>query len=127
MEESEKYKLTLRRRIGSRVRQARKRRALSQEELAGRVGIGNRYLGQVERAEVKVTVDNVAGIAHHMSMEVSELLAPPPNERHEPSFYLIASEDLDAIEQGLRAIEATLQSIARVRRALPRRKRRASK
>ena len=40
--------------LGRRVKELRKKASLSQDQAAERAGISGKYLGQVERGEVKV-------------------------------------------------------------------------
>ena len=45
--------------IGERIRDKRKERGLSQEELAERAGIHSTYVGQLERGEKSATIDSL--------------------------------------------------------------------
>ena len=47
---------------------------LTQEELAERVGNTNKHIGEIERAEANVRLDNLAALAHALSVDVSDLL-----------------------------------------------------
>jgi transcriptional regulator with XRE-family HTH domain len=63
----------LRRFLGARLRAVRKERRLSQEVLGRRAGLSGKFIGEVERGEKSISVDNlyrvsvVLGVAlHHM-------------------------------------------------------------
>lgn len=57
--------LQLRRRkdFGARVRELRRQQGLSQEALAHAAGLDRSYVGQVERGERNVSLDNILRIA----------------------------------------------------------------
>lgn len=49
--------------FGARLRALRGRAGLTQERLAFRADMDRSYIGQVERGEVNVSIDNIAKIA----------------------------------------------------------------
>lgn len=49
--------------IGGRIRNLRKEKGWSQEELAHRANIGASYMGAIERGEISTTVDSLEKIA----------------------------------------------------------------
>ena len=59
--------------LGEAIRAERKKAGLSQEELAEKANLARNYIGNIERAEYKVTVEALAGIAKALNMRVSEL------------------------------------------------------
>ncbi len=59
--------------LGAKVRAKRKRLHLSQEELAEKADLTRNYIGDVERAEKKVTVETLAKIARALKCRVREL------------------------------------------------------
>ncbi len=65
---------TIRKRFGKKVRELRRAKGLSQEELAFRAGIHQNYLGGVERGERNPALDNIAGIAKALGVTPGELL-----------------------------------------------------
>lgn len=62
------------RRFGERLRQLRKERGLSQEELALRSELDRSYVGGVERGDRNVSLINIHRIAQALGIEPSELL-----------------------------------------------------
>lgn len=60
--------------FGSRVRQARIRLGLSQEEAAARAGLHRTYMGSVERGERNVSLLNIHAIARALEVEAGDLL-----------------------------------------------------
>ena len=65
---------TIRKRFGAKIRELRRAKGLSQEELAFRAGIHRNYLGGVERGERNPALDNIAAIAKALDVTPGELL-----------------------------------------------------
>ena len=65
---------TIRKRFGEKVRELRRAKGLSQEELAFRAGIHRNYLGGIERGERNPALDNIAEIAKALGLTLGELL-----------------------------------------------------
>ncbi|RLZ07850.1 XRE family transcriptional regulator [Acinetobacter sp. 2JN-4] len=60
--------------IGSKIREARKYKSISQEQLALLTIIDRSYLGRIERGEVSVTVEKLAQIAHVLNVDIKSLI-----------------------------------------------------
>ena len=48
---------------------------MSQEKLAEKAGLARNYIGNIERAEYKVTVETLARIAKALKLRVRDLVA----------------------------------------------------
>ena len=59
--------------FGETIRQLRKDRNLSQEELADRAELHRTYIGMIERAEKNITLINIEKLAKALDVEISEL------------------------------------------------------
>lgn len=59
--------------FGLRVKQLRKERNLSQEELSFRANLHRTYIGMIERAEKNITLINIEKIAIALNVNVKEL------------------------------------------------------
>jgi transcriptional regulator with XRE-family HTH domain len=62
------------RRFGSRVRDLRQSRGLSQEDFAERCGLDRTYIGGVERGERNISLKNIGQIAAALDMPIARLL-----------------------------------------------------
>lgn len=60
--------------FGNRVRELRKEKGISQEELAYRAELHRTYIGMIERAEKNITLVNIEKIANALEVEIKELL-----------------------------------------------------
>ena len=64
----------VRRSFGARVRTIRSSVSLSQEELALRCGLDRSYVGQVERGERNISLENIYRIAEGLGVAAGTLL-----------------------------------------------------
>jgi len=72
----EKAKLgKIRKEFGVRVRALRRERRFSQENFAEECGLHRTYMGDVERGERNVSIDNIYKIARALKISVSELFS----------------------------------------------------
>jgi transcriptional regulator with XRE-family HTH domain len=66
----------LQRAVGRRVRELRIERGLSQETLAHRARVHRNYVGYVERAERRITIDTLGRLAGVLDVSLAEFFAP---------------------------------------------------
>ena len=59
--------------FGNRVKELRKEKGLSQEELAHLAGLHRTYVGMIERAEKNITLNNIEKIANALDVNIYEL------------------------------------------------------
>lgn len=59
--------------FGERVRELRKEKEISQEELADRAGVHRTYVGMIERGEKNITIVNIQKIAKALGVGIKEL------------------------------------------------------
>ena len=62
-----------RRIVGQEIRAHRKQAGLSQEKLAEKASLSYKYLGEVERGYVNVSLDSLMRIAKALKLKVSDL------------------------------------------------------
>ncbi|MDP2527466.1 helix-turn-helix domain-containing protein [Maribacter dokdonensis] len=60
--------------FGERVREIRKEKELSQEELAHKADLHRTYIGMIERAEKNITLINIEKIANALEVSIKTLL-----------------------------------------------------
>jgi transcriptional regulator with XRE-family HTH domain len=59
--------------FGDRVREIRKERGLSQEELSFKADLHRTYIGMIERAEKNITLVNIEKIANALEVSINDL------------------------------------------------------
>jgi transcriptional regulator with XRE-family HTH domain len=67
--------------FGRALRQARENLELSQEELAERAGLHRTYIGQVERGEKNISIDNMEHLATAVGLAVWAMIKPPDEQQ----------------------------------------------
>lgn len=60
-------------RLGNRIKELRKEKNMTQEDLAFKVSVDRSYMGFVERGEKNPTLDKLIKIAQSLSVSLSEL------------------------------------------------------
>lgn len=60
--------------FGNRVRELRKEKNLSQEELSHKADLHRTYIGMIERAEKNITLANIEKIANALGTSIDNLL-----------------------------------------------------
>lgn len=85
--------------IGKRIREERLRLNLTQEKLAEDVNLSMAYIGQVERGDRSLTLDNLIIVAKRLGVTIDYLLSDciTPKEDDE---YRLWSQLMDARSQG---------------------------
>jgi len=61
--------------LGRRIRDLRKIKGWSQEELAHRAGLHWTYVGQVERGKRNIAIVNIAKLANALNVNLSEMFS----------------------------------------------------
>ena len=59
--------------FGKRLRELRKAKGMTQEELAGNTGIELRQYGRIERGEINTTINTASRLADALEIHVREL------------------------------------------------------
>ena len=60
--------------FGKKVREIRKDRGMSQEELAYKANLHRTYIGMIERAEKNITLANINKLANAFDISIKELM-----------------------------------------------------
>jgi transcriptional regulator with XRE-family HTH domain len=64
----------LRTAFGRRLRELRRRRGWGQEVLGAKAGLSGKFLGEVERGEKSISLDNLAYLARALGMPLMAML-----------------------------------------------------
>lgn len=68
--------------FGNRVRELRKEKNLSQEELSYSAELHRTYIGMIERAEKNITLVNIEKIAKALNVDIKELFDDTVQSKH---------------------------------------------
>ncbi len=61
--------------LGKRIREERLKLNLTQEKLAEDVNLSTAYIGQIERGERSLTLENLAAVANRLGVTIDYLLS----------------------------------------------------
>ncbi|MFA6595900.1 MAG: helix-turn-helix transcriptional regulator [Bacilli bacterium] len=61
--------------FGVKVRDLRKQKNLSQEDLADKAGLHRTYIGMIERAEKNITLLNIEKIANALEVSIKDFFS----------------------------------------------------
>lgn len=64
--------------LARRMRELRQEKGWSQEELADACGLHRTYIGDIERCERNVSIDNIEKIAKALGISIPELFGAEP-------------------------------------------------
>jgi len=106
-------------RVGRNVRDFRLLRGLSQEDLAESAKTTSKYIGQIERGEVNVSLDVLASIAGGLSVNVTHLFDPRSGDAAALCPYAVTPPDLAQLEHALRVVVRIRRGARRRARAAP--------
>lgn len=67
--------IDIKKKFGAKLRQVRKQKHISQEELAFRAKLHRTYVSDVERGSRNISIENVEKIAKALNLNVSELFS----------------------------------------------------
>jgi hypothetical protein len=60
--------------FGDKIRELRKEKGLSQEELSFKADLHRTYIGMIERAEKNITLINIEKIANALDVSINDIL-----------------------------------------------------
>ena len=60
--------------FGEKIRELRKEKGISQEELSYKADLHRTYIGMIERAEKNITLVNIEKIANALEVKIEDLL-----------------------------------------------------
>ena len=94
-------------RFGLALRECRNRQRLTQEQLAERCGLSQKFIGEIERGVANPTIATVDRIANSLAVEVSALFGTqePPRDDH----YRISKRDLQSVREAAASLDAVMQ------------------
>jgi transcriptional regulator with XRE-family HTH domain len=92
--------------LGKRIRLLRKSKGLTQEELSEKAGLSYKFVGEIERGEVNISLDSLIGIATALNVKINDLF--PKEADIFPSF---SPQDIQLIKEALRLLNRTFSKV----------------
>lgn len=94
---------SIRKKLGEKIRQLRKLRGFTQEQLGEKSGLSYKFIGEVERGTVNPSLDSLISIATALDVSINDLF-PVRND-----FFLeFSHEDLKAIRKAVKILHSRL-------------------
>jgi len=93
----------IRKQLGEKIRQWRKLRELTQEQLGEKAGISYKFIGEVERGTVNPSLDSLIGISQALDVNVKELF---PRENDLVTEF--SHEELKTIKKAVKLLNSRL-------------------
>lgn len=97
-------------RFGGALRTCRTRQRLTQEQLAERCGLSQKFIGEIERGVANPTIVTVSQIAAALAVEIGELFGTPLTAQED--HYRISKRDLQAVREAADSLDAVMQRFA---------------
>lgn len=96
--------------IGSHIKQLRRSRGMSQEELAEKIGIGSKYLSSIERGRENPTLDTLIRLSLGLNIDIFEMVnysqKKSANELRKTIKELTRRDDVEKLDLALRILKA---------------------
>ena len=94
-------KTTIVRRTAERIREIRKSKKISQEQLAEKAGLHPTLIGKMERAEINPTIVSLEKIAKAFNISLSELFSFASEKKTVDADVLVIDEAVEILEHAL--------------------------
>lgn len=65
----------MRKALGAQIRSLRKAKGLTQEELGEKADLSYKYIGELERGQVNVSIDSLAKLADAVGVKIGDLFS----------------------------------------------------
>ncbi len=92
-------------RFGAALRQWRKRRQLTQEQLAEKSTLSYKFIGEVERGQGNPTLETMVRLADALEVELSDMLGAESGSKKSAE-YRMSERDLHVVRDAAASIEA---------------------
>lgn len=105
--------MTFSQKLGKRIKELRKKSSLSQDQVAEQAGISGKYLGEVERGEVNVSVIILSKITLVFGVSMNDILTfdhlSTREDMESELFKIINTADEKSIQQIYRIVNAIIK------------------
>jgi len=103
--------------LGERIRELRKSAGITQEELGEKAELSYKFIGELERGQVNVSLDSIARIAEALGVKIGDLFSKEkiPVQRivikEKSPLSKLSSQELQFIKKTLRLLNRTFSKV----------------
>jgi transcriptional regulator with XRE-family HTH domain len=96
-------------RMGRRIRELRRERGLTQEQLGERAHLSYKFIGEIERGVANPTVATLISISEALNVDVAHLFEPRASEPGGTRLYPLSDADFDRAQEALESLGSILR------------------
>lgn len=106
-----------RKELGERIRELRKSAGITQEELGEKASLNYKFIGELERGQVNVSIDSLARIADALGVRIGDLFSKEKVTlqkvliKEKSPLSKISPTDLQLIKKALRLLNRTFSKV----------------
>lgn len=103
--------------LGERIRELRKSAGITQEQLGEKAELSYKFIGELERGQVNVSLDSIARIAEALGVKIGDLFSKEkiPVQRivikEKSPLSKLSSQELQFIKKTLRLLNRTFSKV----------------
>jgi transcriptional regulator with XRE-family HTH domain len=101
----------LRVRVGTRLREWRRRRGLTQEQLAARAGLSYKFIGEIERGTGNPTLETLGRLAAALRVDLAELVREPEPHRESSPTYVLSAREIQLVREALESVDQLIDRL----------------
>ncbi len=105
--------MDIKRLIGVRISEIRSRKGLTQEQLAGKMGISSKYLSSIERGKENPTLNTLITLADSLNTDIGDLFSviqiEDPAKRKSMINLLLKDADTDQLKIAFKILSVILR------------------
>lgn len=106
-----------RKELGKKIREIRKIKGFTQEELGEKANLNYKFIGELERGKVNVSLDSLVKISHALEIYIGDLFRKREDSilkitvKEKSPFAKFSSQDLHLIKKALRLLNRTFSKV----------------
>ncbi len=107
----------IRKKLGERLRELRKSAGITQEELGEKAELSYKFIGELERGQVNVSLDSIVRITDALEVKIGDLFSKekiPVQKvlvKEKSPLSKFSSKDLQLIKKALRLLNRTFSKV----------------
>ena len=100
----------VRTRLGARLREWRRLRRFTQEQLAERAGLSYKFIGEIERGRGNPTVDTLFRLSQALDLDVVDLLGPADSVRP-TEIYGLSAREVQLVREAAQSLDDVVEHL----------------